>query len=63
MKRRREKKISAMVSRHFPFQQKKNSATIDQNITKITKFNSPRDSGQVGFMGRHLDERHLTIEA
>ena len=41
----------------------KSSKTIDLNVTQIILFNSPRDSEQIGILGRQLGERHLTMEA
>ena len=59
----RHRNIHLVVLRHNLFQQTKSSKTIDLNVTQIILFNSPRDSGQVGILGRQLGERHLTMEA
>ena len=55
--------VHLMVLRHSLFQQTKNWKTIDLNVTQLILFNSPRDSEQIGILGRQLGERHTTIEA
>ena len=52
-----------MVLRHNLFQQTKSSKTIVLNVTQIILLKSPRDSEQIGILGRQLGERHLTMEA
>ena len=59
----RHRNIHLVVLRHNLFQQTKSSKTIDLNVTQIILFNSPRDSEQIGILGRQLGERHLTMEA
>ena len=59
----RHRNIHLVVLRHNLLPQTKSLKTIDLNVTKIFLFNSPRDLGQVGILGRQLDERHLTMEA
>ena len=55
--------VHLMVLRHNLFQRTKNSKTIDLNVTQIVLFKSPRDSEQIGVLGRQLGERHATMEA
>ena len=55
--------IHLVVLGHNLFQQTKSSKTIDLNITQVILSNSPRDSEQIGVLGRQLGERHLTKEA
>ena len=50
----RHRNIHLVVLRHNLFQQTKSSKTVDLNVTQIFLFNSPRDSEQVGFLGRQL---------
>ena len=59
----RHRNVHLMVLRHNLFQRTRNSKTIDLNVTQIVLFNSPRDSQQIGVLGRQLGERHATIEA
>ena len=59
----RHRNVHLMVLRHNFFQRTKNSKTIDLNVTQIVLFNSPRDSEQIGVLGRQLGERHTTMEA
>ena len=59
----RHRNVHLMVLRHNLFQRTKNSKTIDLNVTQIVLFNSPRDSEQIGVLGRQLGERHATMEA
>ena len=59
----RHRNVHLMVLRHNLFQQTKNSKTIDLNVTQLILFNSPRDSEQIGILGRQLGERYTTIEA
>ena len=59
----RHRNVHLMVLRHNLYQQSKNSKTIDLNVTQIILFNSPRDSEQIGILGRQLGERQTTIEA
>ena len=59
----RHRNIHLLVLRHNLFQRTKSSKTIDLNVTQIILFNSPRDSEQIGILGRHLVQRHLTMEA
>ena len=55
--------VHLMVLRHNLFQRTKNSKKIDLNVTQIVLFNNPRDSEQIGVLGRQLGERHATMEA
>ena len=59
----RHRNVHLMVSRHNLFQRAKNSKTIDLNVTQIILFNSPRDSEQIGVLGRQLGERYATMKA
>jgi len=59
----RHRNVHLMVLRHNLFQRTKNSKTIDLNVTQIILFKSPRDSEQIGVLGRQLGERHATMEA
>ena len=59
----RHRNVHLMVLRHNLFQRTKNSKTIDLNVTQIVLFNSPRDSEQIGVLGRQLGERHATMDA
>ena len=59
----RHRNVHLMVLRYNLFQRTKNSKTIDLNVTQIVLFNSPRDSEQIGVLGRQLGERHATMEA
>ena len=59
----RHRNIHLVVLRHNLFQQTKSSKTIDLSVTQIILFNSPRDSEQIGILGRQIGERHLTMEA
>ena len=59
----RHRNVHLMVLRHNLFQRTKNSKTIDLNVTQIILFNSPRDSEQIGVLGRQLGERHAKMEA
>ena len=59
----RHRNVHLMVLRHNLFQQTKIPKTIDLNVTQLILFNSPRDSEQIGILGRQLRERHTTIEA
>ena len=59
----RHRNVHLMVLRHNLFQQTKHSKTIDLNLTQIILFNSPRDSEQVGILGRQLGERSALLEA
>ena len=59
----RHRNVHLMVLRHNLFQRTKNSKIIDLNVTQIVLFNSPRDSEQIGVLGRQLGERHATMEA
>ena len=59
----RHRNIHLVVLRHNLIQQTKSSKTINLNVTQIIIFNSPRDSEQIGILGRQLGERHLTMEA
>ena len=59
----RHRNVHLMVLRHNLYQQSKNSKTIDLNVTQIILFNSPRDSEQIGILGRQLGERQTTIDA
>ena len=59
----RNRNIHLLVLRHNLFQQRKSSKTIDWNVTQIILFNCPRDSEQIGLLGRQLGERHVTMEA
>ena len=58
----RHRNFDLMVLRHNLFQQTKDSK-IDLNGTHVILFNSPRDSEQIGILGRQLGERYTTIEA
>ena len=44
------------------FQQSKNQKTVDLNVAQIVLFNSPRDSEQIGIMGRQLGERSTLLK-
>ena len=59
----RHRNVHLMVLRHKSFQRTKNSKAIDLNVTQIILFNSPRDSEQIGVLGRQLGQRHATQEA
>ena len=59
----RHRNVHLMVLRHNLFQRTKNSKTNDLNVTQIVLFNSPRDSEQIGVLGRQLGERNATTEA
>ena len=59
----RHRNVHLMVLRHTLYQQSKTSKTIDLNVTQINLFNSPRDSEQIGILGRLLGERQTTIDA
>ena len=59
----RHRNVHLMVLRHNLFQGTKNSKTIDLIVTQIVLFNSPRDSEQIGVLGRQLGERQATMEA
>ena len=58
----RHRNVHLMALRHNIFQRTKNSKTIDLNVTQIVLSNSPRDSEQIGVLGRQLGERHATME-
>ena len=58
----RHRNIHLMVLRHNLFQQSKYSKTIDLNVTQIVLFNSPRDSEQIGILGRQLGERSTLLK-
>ena len=59
----RHTNVHQMVLRHNLFQQCKHSKTIDLNVTQMTLFNSPRDSEQIGILGRQLGERSTLMKA
>ena len=48
--------VHLMVLRH-------NSKAIDSKVTQIILFNSPRDSEEIGVLGRQLGKQHATMEA
>ena len=58
----RHRNVHLMVLRHNLFQQSKFSKTIDLNVTQIVLFNSPRDSEQIGILGRQLGERSTLLK-
>ena len=58
----RHRNVHLMVLRHNLFQQSKYSKTIDLNVTQIVLFNSPRDSEQIGILGRQLGERSTLLK-
>lgn len=59
----RHRNVHLMILRHNLYQQSKHSKTIDLNVTQIILFNSPRDSEQIGILGRQLGERQTTLDA
>ena len=58
----RHRNIHLMVLRHNLFRQSKYSKTIDLNVTQIVLFKSPRDSEQIGILGRQLGERSTLLK-
>ena len=52
----RHSNIHLVVLIHNLFQQTKSSKTNDLNVTQIILFKSPRDSEQIGILGRQLGE-------
>ena len=60
----RHKKVHLMVLRHnLILEQCKHSKTIDLNVTQMILFNSPRDSEQIGILGRQLGKRSTLLKA
>ena len=59
----RHRKVLVMVLRHNSFQRTKSLKKIDLNVTQIILFNGPRDSEQIGVLGRQLERRHATMDA
>ena len=59
----RLRNVHLIVLRHNLFHQTKNSKRIDLNVTQLFLFASPRNSDQIGIMGRQLGDRYSTIEA
>ena len=59
----RHKNISVIYVKHNLFQQSKWSRTIDLNTTHIILFKSPRDTQQIGLIGRQLNNTQFLKES
>ena len=59
----RPRNISVIYVKHNLFQQSKWSRTIDLNTTHIILFKSPRDTQQINFIGRQLNNTQFLKES
>ena len=59
----RHRNISVIYFKHNLFQQSKWSRTIDLNTTHIILFKSPRDTQQINFIGRQLNNTQFLKES
>ena len=58
----RHRNVHLMMLRHTLFQQSKYSKTIDLNVTQTDLLKNPRDSEQIGILGRQLGERSTLLK-
>ena len=59
----RHRNISVIYVKHNLFQQSRWSRTIDLNTTHIILFKSPRDTQQISFIGRQLNNAQFLKES